>query len=147
MYLSPPSTGEERLLVYLLSASLLLHGIVLLVSNVDLRSSSERYESAEWEIEAELVADVGAAPAETALPDAKQAEEGIGPGGDKSIPAKLTFFFEAINKTPKNVDIKIQQIAITERSMKIKGDTNSSSGRRSLFDMIKKHSRISIRKG
>ena len=73
---------------------------------------------------------------------AKQAEAGIGPGGDKSVPAKLTFFFEALTKTPKKVDIKVQQITITERSMKVKGDTNSRTGTLAFFDQIKKHSRI-----
>jgi hypothetical protein len=75
---------------------------------------------------------------------AKQMEEGIGPGGDKSVPAKLTFFFEALNKTPQNVDIKIQQITITERSMKVKGDTNSRASTLAFFDQIKKHPRIEL---
>ena len=75
---------------------------------------------------------------------AKQAEEGIGPGGDKSVPAKLTFFFEALTKTPKKVDVRVQQITITERSMKVKGDTNSRSGTMAFFNEIKKHPRISL---
>jgi hypothetical protein len=78
----------------------------------------------------------------TELSRAKQAEAGIGPGGDKSVPAKLTFFFEALNKTPKKVDIKVQQITITERSMKVKGDTNSRTGTMAFFNEIKKHPRI-----
>ena len=78
------------------------------------------------------------------LSRAIEMEKGIGPGGDKSVPAKLTFFFDAINKTPKNVDIKIQQITITERSMKVKGDTNSRSGTLALFNEIKKHPRITL---
>jgi hypothetical protein len=75
---------------------------------------------------------------------AREMEKGIGPGGDKSVPAKLAFFFEAINKTPKNVDIKIQQITITERSMKVKGDTNNRSGTLAFFNEIKKHPRITL---
>jgi len=75
---------------------------------------------------------------------AKQAEAGIGPGGDKSVPAKLTFLFEALTKTPKNVDIKVQQITITERSMKVKGNTNSRSGTLAFFNEIKKHPRIKL---
>ena len=78
------------------------------------------------------------------LSRAKQAEAGIGPGGDKSVPAKLTFFFEALSETPKKVDIKVQQITITERSMKVKGNTNSRSGTMALFNEIKKHPRISL---
>jgi len=76
------------------------------------------------------------------LSRAKQAEAGIGPGGDKSVPAKLTFFFEALSKTPKKVDVRVQQITITERSMKVKGDTNSRSGTMAFFNEIKKHPRI-----
>ncbi|OQY04278.1 MAG: hypothetical protein B6I25_07160 [Planctomycetales bacterium 4572_13] len=75
---------------------------------------------------------------------AKQAESGIGPGGDKSVPAKLTFFFEALTKTPKKVDVRVQQITITERSMKVKGDTNSRTGTMAFFNEIKKHPRISL---
>jgi hypothetical protein len=75
---------------------------------------------------------------------AKQMEEGIGPGGDKSVPAKLTFFFEALDKTPKKVDVNVQQITITERSMKVKGDTNSRSGTLAFFSEIKKHPRIEL---
>ena len=80
----------------------------------------------------------------TELSRAKQMEEGIGPGGDKSVPAKLTFFFEALNKTPKKVDIKVQQITITERSMKVKGNTNSRTGTMAFFNEIKKHPRITL---
>ena len=76
------------------------------------------------------------------LSRAKEMEKGIGPGGDKSVPAKLTFFFEALDKTPKNVDVNLQQITITERSMKVKGDTNSRSGTLAFFNEIKKHPRI-----
>ena len=76
------------------------------------------------------------------LARAKEMEKGIGPGGDKSVPAKLTFFFEALNKAPKKVDVNVQQITITERSMKVKGDTNSRSGTLALFKEIKKHPRI-----
>lgn len=75
---------------------------------------------------------------------AKEMEEGLGPGDEKSVPAKLTFFFEAFNKTPANVDIRIQQITITERSMKVKGDTNNRPGTMALFNEIKKHPRISL---
>jgi hypothetical protein len=56
----------------------------------------------------------------------------------------LTFFFESINNTPKNVDIRIQQITINERSMKVKGDTNSRSSTLKLFKQIKNHSRINL---
>lgn len=75
---------------------------------------------------------------------AKEMEEGLGPGDEKSVPAKLTFFFEALSKTPPGVDINIQQITITERSMKVKGDTNNKAGTMALFNEINKHPRISL---
>ncbi|MCE5185478.1 MAG: hypothetical protein LLF76_05070 [Planctomycetaceae bacterium] len=74
----------------------------------------------------------------------KNLEAGIGLGDDSSIPAKLTFFFEAVNSTPANVDIVIQQVTVTSRSMKVKGDTNSRSGTMSLLNEIKKHPRIAL---
>lgn len=69
---------------------------------------------------------------------------GAGIGDSKSVPAKLTFFLEAVNSCPKHVDVNIQQITITDRSMKIKGDTNSRSGTNALFDAIKKHPHITL---
>lgn len=80
----------------------------------------------------------------TELSRAKQAEAGIGPGGEKSVPAKLTYFFDAVNKTSPKVNIRIQQITITERSMKVKGNTNNRSGTMALFNQIKKHPRINL---
>jgi len=76
------------------------------------------------------------------LSAAKRAQEGLGPGDDKSVPAKLTFLLEAINNSPKSVDVVIQQISITERSMRAKGDTNSRKSTLELFDSIKKHPKL-----
>lgn len=81
---------------------------------------------------------------ERAYKTAKNSKEGLGPGDDKSVPAKMTFFLEAVNKCPKNVDIIIQQVTIAERSMKVKGDTNSRGGTMALFNEIKKHPRITL---
>lgn len=63
---------------------------------------------------------------------------------DKSIPAKLTFFLEAVNSTPANVDILIDQINVTGKSMKVKGSTNSRPGTMALLNEIKKHPRIAL---
>jgi hypothetical protein len=78
------------------------------------------------------------------LARAKQMEAGMGPGDDKSVPAKLTFFLDAVNKTPKNVDVNIRQVTVTERSMKVVGDTNSRSATETLFNQVKKHPRITM---
>jgi hypothetical protein len=75
---------------------------------------------------------------------AKQMEAGMGPGDDKSVPAKLTFFLDAVNKTPKNVDVNIRQVTVTERSMKVVGDTNSRSATEVLFNQVKNHPRITM---
>lgn len=75
---------------------------------------------------------------------AKQMEAGMGPGDDKSVPAKLTFFLDAVNKTPKNVDVNIRQVTVTERSMKVVGDTNSRPATEALFNQIKNHPRITM---
>jgi hypothetical protein len=75
---------------------------------------------------------------------AKQMEAGMGPGDDKSVPAKLTFFLDAVNKTPKNVDVNIRQVTVTERSMKVVGDTNSRSATEALFNQVKNHPRITM---
>ena len=72
----------------------------------------------------------------------KRVQEGLGPGDDKSIPAKLTFLLEAINNSPPTVDVVIQQIAITDRSMRVKGDTNSRKATLDMFESIKKHPRL-----
>jgi hypothetical protein len=74
-----------------------------------------------------------------------QAEkDGLGPGDNKSVPAKLTFFLEAVNQCPKQMDINIQQIKITERSMKVKGDTNNRSATNALLNEIKKHAHLAL---
>jgi hypothetical protein len=76
------------------------------------------------------------------LATVKRVQEGLGPGDDKSIPAKLTYLLEAINNSPPTVNVVIQQIAITDRSMRVKGDTNSRKSTLDLFESIKKHPRL-----
>ena len=76
------------------------------------------------------------------LSNAKRVQEGLGPGDDKSVPAKLTFLLEAINNSPKTVDVSIQQIAVTDRSMRVKGDTNSRKSTLDMFEAIKKHPKL-----
>lgn len=74
----------------------------------------------------------------------KKTKDGLGPGDDKSVPAKLTFFLEAVNGCPKKVDINIQRITITEKSMKVKGDTNSRSSTNALIAAVNKHSHLKV---
>lgn len=61
--------------------------------------------------------------------------------GDDSVEAKLTFLFEAINDVPKNVDIDIDKIAVTTKTMSITGNTNSG-GYLQLFGAVDKHPKL-----
>lgn len=75
----------------------------------------------------------------------KREKEGGSVAGDsKSAPAKLTVFLEVVNKLPKNIDVQIESITVTEKSMKIKGNTNSRSSTNAMFDGIKKHPAITL---
>lgn len=71
-------------------------------------------------------------------------KNGVGSGDNKSVPARLTYFLEAVNRCQKNVDISIQQVNITDRSMKIKGDTNNRTATNSMLDEIKKHNQLTL---
>ena len=74
----------------------------------------------------------------------QQIQKGFGPGDEQSITSRLTFVLEAINKTPKTVDVRIEQISISERSVTVIGDTNSRAGTREMLDEIKKHPKLNV---
>ena len=59
-------------------------------------------------------------------------------GDDESIPAKLTRIFEALNSSPKKIDLNVETIVITAKTIRITGDTNKRSGTLSLFKSFKK---------
>lgn len=61
-----------------------------------------------------------------------------------SIEARLNFILEAINNTPTGIDLNVQTIDITSRTMRITGDTNSRNSTQKLFDSIKKHPQLII---
>jgi hypothetical protein len=61
--------------------------------------------------------------------------------GDDSVEAKLTFLFEAVNSVAKNVDIDIEKIAVTTKTMSITGST-SDRGSLQLFGAIDKHPKL-----
>jgi len=75
---------------------------------------------------------------------ASSSEKGAGFGDATSIPARLTFFLQAVNGTQPNVDIMIDQITVTGRSMKVKGSTNSRAGTMALLNQIRTHARITL---
>ncbi len=61
--------------------------------------------------------------------------------GEDSIEAKLTFLFEALVGVPKNVNIEIEKISVTTKTMSIIGSTNSG-GYLQLFGAIDKHPKL-----
>ncbi len=61
--------------------------------------------------------------------------------GEDSIEAKLTFLFEALNSVPKNVDIDVEKISVTTRTMTLTGST-SSRGYLQLFGAVDKHPKL-----
>jgi preprotein translocase subunit SecG len=65
----------------------------------------------------------------------------ISASGEESIEAKLTYLFEALNSVPKNVDIDIDRIAVTTKTMSITGST-SGGGYLQLFGAIDKHPKL-----
>ncbi len=76
------------------------------------------------------------------LANVRRVQEGLGPGDEQSVPARLTFLLEAINDAPESVDVIIQQIDITERTMRVRGDTNSRRATLDLFETVKNHPRL-----
>ncbi len=64
-------------------------------------------------------------------------------GGDEnSVPAKLTYILEAINSAPPKIDIKVNTLTISEKTMRIIGDTKSRSATLALFKSIKNHPKL-----
>jgi hypothetical protein len=61
--------------------------------------------------------------------------------GEDSIEAKLTYLFEALNNVPQNVNIEIERMAVTTKTMSITGSTNSG-GYLQLFGAIDKHPKL-----
>ncbi|HAL44359.1 MAG: hypothetical protein A2Y12_13890 [Planctomycetes bacterium GWF2_42_9] len=61
--------------------------------------------------------------------------------GEDSIMAKMTYLFEALNSIPPNVDIDIDKIAITTKTMNITGSTNLG-GNLQLFGAFDKHPKL-----
>ena len=64
--------------------------------------------------------------------------------GEESISAKLTFVLEAFNNAPANIDLNINTITITTKTITIAGDTNRRKNTLRLFDSIKKHQKLKI---
>ncbi len=63
-------------------------------------------------------------------------------GDDNSVPAKLTYILEAINTAPAKIDIKVNTLTISEKTMRIIGDTKSRPATLALFKSIKNHPKL-----
>lgn len=74
----------------------------------------------------------------------RQRQEGFAGGDEGSVPARLTFLMEALNKTPSSVDLQIQQISITERTIRLIGDTDGRRSTLQLLDEFKKHPKLDV---
>lgn len=72
----------------------------------------------------------------------KRTQLGLNPGDDDSIPAKITYIFEALNQTPKSVKLKVDRVTISPSIMRIQGSTNNRKSTLDLFESIKKHKRL-----
>jgi hypothetical protein len=65
----------------------------------------------------------------------------LGAGGEDSVEARLTFLFEALNGVPSEIDIEIEKIAVTTKTVNITGST-SNGGHLQLFTAIDKHPKL-----
>lgn len=61
--------------------------------------------------------------------------------GEDSIEAKMTYLFEALNNVPKNIDIDVDKIAVTTKTMNFSGSTNLG-GHLQLFGAFDKHAKL-----
>ncbi len=64
--------------------------------------------------------------------------------GEESVSAKLTFVLEAFNKAPKNINLKIDTITISAKTITIVGNTNARPSTLKLFDSVKKHPKLKM---
>lgn len=71
-------------------------------------------------------------------------KSGLGTDDDESVSAKLTFIFEAVNKAPTNIDLKVDTISITPKTMRITGDTRNRPSTLGLFKSLNKHSKLKV---
>jgi len=63
-------------------------------------------------------------------------------GDENSIPAKLTYILEAINKTPESIDLNVTNIDVTTSRMSLGGDTNQRASTIALFDALSTHPKL-----
>lgn len=62
--------------------------------------------------------------------------------GDETTAAKLTYVLEALTEAPKSVDFNIETISISEKVIRIQGDTNNRRSTLQLFGQFNKHPKL-----
>jgi len=63
---------------------------------------------------------------------------------EQAVTAKLTFIFEVLNKCPKVIDLNIESIKISSKTITISGDTNSKKNTLKMLDYFKKHPKLKL---
>ncbi|MFQ5772690.1 MAG: hypothetical protein ACE5HX_19295, partial [bacterium] len=57
--------------------------------------------------------------------------------GEESMMSKLTLVLEAFNKCAARTNLKINKVSVTEKNIRIEGDTSSRSNTNKLFATVK----------
>ncbi len=63
---------------------------------------------------------------------------------EQAVTAKLTFILEVLNKCPKKIDLKIENIKISSKTITIIGDTNGKKSTLMMMDYFKKHPKLKL---
>jgi len=63
-------------------------------------------------------------------------------GDEGSVPAKLTYMLEAVNKSPKAIDLHVSSVDVTTKQMSLTGDTNRRASTLALFNSFKSHPKL-----
>lgn len=63
-------------------------------------------------------------------------------GDEGSVPAKLRYMLEAINKAPARISLQVVSIDVTTKSMGLTGSTNRRASTLALFNSFKEHPKL-----
>ena len=63
-------------------------------------------------------------------------------GDEGSVPAKLTYMLEAINKAPAKISLQVGSIDVTTKTMGLTGSTNRRASTLALFGSFKDHPKL-----
>ncbi len=63
-------------------------------------------------------------------------------GDEGSVPAKLTYMLEAINKSPKKIVLNVSTVDVTTKTMSLTGNTRRRADTLALFNSFKSHPKL-----